>query len=83
MGMSCTPRRPDLMLEYQDRQRLITADTACPNEANKTEKQAQKNTKVPTIVFEVTRKTSWIFGKSCPNSDWMSGRWNKTTRIRC
>ena len=40
--MSCTPRRLDLMFEYQDEQRLLNADMICPNEANKTEKQAEK-----------------------------------------
>ena len=70
------------MLEYQDEQRLLTVDMTCPNEANKTEKQAKKNTKVPTIVLQITRKTSRIYVESCSNSDWVSKRWNKTTRRR-
>ena len=78
--MSCTPRRPDLMLKYQDEQRLLTIDMTCPNEANKIEKQAEKNTKVTTIVLQIARKTSWIYDESCSNSDWLARRWNKTTR---
>ena len=30
------------ILDHQDEQRLLTVDIACPNEANKTEKQAEK-----------------------------------------
>ena len=42
MCMCCTSRRLDLMLEYQDEQRLLTVDMTGTNEANKTEKQAEK-----------------------------------------
>ena len=56
--MSCTSRRLDLMLEYQDEQRLLTVDMTGTNEANKTEKQAEKNTKVTTIVLQITRRMS-------------------------
>ena len=38
--MTCTVRRPDLMLEDQDEQKLLSVDLWCPNEDNKTEKQA-------------------------------------------
>ena len=70
------------MLEYQDQQRLLTVDMTCPNEAHKTKKRAEKSTKVPTIVLQITRKTSRIYGESCSCTDWVSRRWNKTTRRR-
>ena len=70
------------MLEHQDEQRLLTVDMTCPNEANKTEKLVEKYTKVPTIVLQITRKTSRIYGEGCSNSDWVPKRWNKTTRRR-
>ena len=49
------------MLEHQDEQRLLTVDMVCLKEANKTEKQAAKNLKVPTVALQMTRKTSWIY----------------------
>ena len=53
MCMTCTPRRPDLMLEQQNEQQLLTVDTACPNEANKTEnklKKIRKNQKLKELL---------------------------------
>ena len=67
MCRSCTPRRPDLMLEYQDQQRLLTVDMTCPNQANKTKKRGEKSTKVPAISIPMKRKYSklWEITKQC------------------
>ena len=56
MCMSCTPRRPDLMLEHQDEQRLLTVDMACPNEAYKTEKQVEKMWKYQELPYKLLER---------------------------
>ena len=38
MRMTCTVKRPDLMLEDQDEQKLLSVDMSCRNEDSKTEK---------------------------------------------
>ena len=40
--MTCTVRRPDLMLEEKKKKKLLSVDMWCPNEDNKTEKQAEE-----------------------------------------
>ena len=42
MRVTCTVRRPDLMLEDQDEQKLLSVVMSCLNEDNKTEKQAEE-----------------------------------------
>ena len=42
MRVTCTVRRPDLMLEDQDEQKPLSVDMSCPNEDNKTGKQAEE-----------------------------------------
>ena len=42
MRMTCTVRRPDLVLEDQDELKLLSVDMLRPNEDNKTEKQAEE-----------------------------------------
>ena len=42
MRMTCTVRRPNLMLEDQDEQKLLSVDMWCPNEDNKTEDQTEE-----------------------------------------
>ena len=42
MHMTCTVRRPDLMLDDQDEQKLLSVDMSCLNEDNKKAKQAEE-----------------------------------------
>ena len=42
MHLTCTVRKPDLMLEDQDEQKLLPVDMSCPNEDNKKAKQAEE-----------------------------------------
>ena len=40
--ITCTARRPDLMLEEQDEQKILIVNIVCKNEMNKTEKRTEK-----------------------------------------
>ena len=42
MHAMCTTSRPNLMLENQDKQKILIVDILCANEANKTEKRADE-----------------------------------------
>ena len=63
--MTCTPRRPDLMLEHQNEQQLLTADTACPNEANITENKLKKIPKYQKLKELLERRPRFM-GKVAP-----------------
>ena len=76
--MSCTPRRPDLMLEHQDEQQLLTGDMACANKANKQKNKLKNIRKYQQLSYELLERrprcTSRIYGKICPDNDWVFKR---------
>ena len=58
--MTCMPRRPDLMLEHQNEQQLLTVDTGCPNEANKTENKLKKIRKYQKLKELLERRIGFM-----------------------
>ena len=60
MCMTCTLGRPDLMLEHQNEQQLLTVDTACPNEANKTENKLKKIRKYQKLKELLERRLGFM-----------------------
>ena len=66
MRTNCTARRPDLILEDEEKKTILLVAMACPNEANRQVKREEKIKKYEQLCFELRERREGYTVKVIP-----------------
>ena len=80
MRMTCKVRRPDLMLEDQDEQKLLSVTCRVRTKRIRQKNTLKKYKSTNNCLTNYKKKTSRIYGESCSNVYWIFRRWNNSEK---